>query len=119
MPSPRTWSRSTARSPCSRSTPSQSSTTSRSASSMSTRPPTGDDAGAPPPWFPDEATLTRLATEFFGPVPGHEPSQAPESELSDDVAPAVGRPAEASGEASDHDPRHALAGYPAFDDVAG
>jgi cysteine desulfurase/selenocysteine lyase len=48
------------------------STTSKSASSMSTPTPTGEGGGASPAWLPDEATLTQLANEFFGPMPGHE-----------------------------------------------
>ena len=28
-----------------------------------------------PPWLPDEATLTLLANELYGPVPGHGPEQ--------------------------------------------
>ena len=42
---------------------------------MTTHPPTGEVGGAVPEWFPDEATLTRLANEFFGNMPGHDPDR--------------------------------------------
>ena len=32
--------------------------------------------------MPDEATLTRLATEFFGAMPGHEPEQVLSADLT-------------------------------------
>lgn len=41
---------------------------------MTTPTPTADGGGSAPGWWPDDATLTQLATELFGPVPGHEPS---------------------------------------------
>ena len=42
--------------------------------------PTGDGASAVPPWLPDEATLTRLANEFFGAMPGHERGPGPSAD---------------------------------------
>jgi cysteine desulfurase/selenocysteine lyase len=41
---------------------------------MSMTIPTGDATLAGPGWMPDEATLTRLANEFFGPLTLSEPS---------------------------------------------
>jgi cysteine desulfurase/selenocysteine lyase len=43
---------------------------------MSTPTPTGEGGGAVPAWLPDEATLTQLANEFFGAMPGHEADRA-------------------------------------------
>jgi cysteine desulfurase/selenocysteine lyase len=43
---------------------------------MSTATPTGDGVSAAGPGVPDEALLTRLANEFFGPMPGHDPRPA-------------------------------------------
>jgi cysteine desulfurase/selenocysteine lyase len=43
---------------------------------MSTPTPTGDGVSAAAPLWPDEATLSRLANEFFGAMPGHEPRPA-------------------------------------------
>ncbi|WP_037078499.1 family 2A encapsulin nanocompartment cargo protein cysteine desulfurase [Pseudonocardia spinosispora] len=40
-----------------------------------TTPPTTAD-GAVPPWLPDEATLTRMASELFSALPGQDPSAA-------------------------------------------
>lgn len=39
---------------------------------MTTRPPTGDGGDAAAGWFPDEATLGRLANEFFKSPPGEQ-----------------------------------------------
>jgi cysteine desulfurase/selenocysteine lyase len=44
---------------------------------MSTTTPTGDGASAAPPWLPDEATLTRLANEFFAAIPDPESAGLP------------------------------------------
>ena len=54
---------------------------------MTTPTPTADAGGGAPPWLPDDATLTQLATEFFGPMPGHEPPPPPASAAP---APAAG-----------------------------
>src|SRR6478735_11915609 len=60
-------------------------TTSRSTSSMTTPRPTADlvssltsvpDAPELPSWLPDEATLNRLAGEFFAALPGTLPTDA-------------------------------------------
>jgi len=78
---------------------------------MTTHPPTGESGGALPSWVPDEATLTRLASEFFGTLPGPEP----EDELSDDSAKHV---VESSGEAIGSRPQSKPA-YPFAGDIAG
>jgi cysteine desulfurase/selenocysteine lyase len=39
---------------------------------MTTPPPTGEGAGPALDWVPDEAALTRLASEFFATMPGQE-----------------------------------------------
>jgi cysteine desulfurase / selenocysteine lyase len=44
---------------------------------MSMPTPTGDAANVPPAWIPDEATLTRMASEFFGTLPVSEPAAFP------------------------------------------
>ena len=45
---------------------------------MTTATPTGSDEGAAPPaWLPDEATLTRLASEFYGVLNGGPPAGQP------------------------------------------
>jgi cysteine desulfurase / selenocysteine lyase len=49
---------------------------------MTTPPPTAD--GGAPAWLPDEATLSRLAGEFFWALPGQPPQVGP---------PAMDRPA--------------------------
>jgi len=72
---------------------------------MSTHTPTGDNLGALPPWMPDEATLTRLATEFFGAMPGHEPEQVLSADLT-----AAQDAAQPHAELTDH--RDVTAGYP-------
>ena len=70
---------------------------------MSTHTPTGDDVGVAAPWFPDDATLSRLATEYFGPMPGHEaqPPAQPAAGPSGYQLPApvlgVPSPADATG----------------------
>ena len=43
---------------------------------MSTTTPTGDGVSAAPSWQPDEATLARLANEFFAALPAYEPTVA-------------------------------------------
>src|ERR1017187_5907178 len=43
---------------------------------MNMATPTDDGVSAAAPAAPDEATLTRLANEFFGAMPGHEPLPA-------------------------------------------
>ncbi|MGA2529700.1 MAG: family 2A encapsulin nanocompartment cargo protein cysteine desulfurase [Acidimicrobiales bacterium] len=60
---------------------------------MNTHTPTGDGAGALPPWLPDEATLTRLANEFFGNMPAREP----EDELSEESVRSARRPQSSAG----------------------
>jgi cysteine desulfurase / selenocysteine lyase len=55
---------------------------------MITATPTGSEGGAAPPaWLPDEATLTRLATEFYGPLgggpPALQPANAPQNDERD------------------------------------
>ena len=56
--------------------------------------------------MPDEATLTRLATEFFGAMPGHEPEQV----LSADSTTAQ-RAVLPRAELTDHQPPGELLGY--------
>ena len=41
---------------------------------MSTTTPTGDGGAAVVPWVPDEATLTRLANQFFAEFPSQRPA---------------------------------------------
>jgi cysteine desulfurase / selenocysteine lyase len=41
---------------------------------MSTTTPTGDGGAAAAPWLPDEATLTRLANQFFAEFPSQRPA---------------------------------------------
>jgi len=55
---------------------------------MNTTTPTGDGAGALPLGLPDEATLTRLANEFFRELPG----QHPPAVLSGEPAVLPGEP---------------------------
>src|ERR1022692_3758775 len=43
---------------------------------MTTATPTGDAAGAAESWLPDEATLARLANEFFAAPPAEQPVTA-------------------------------------------
>ena len=74
---------------------------------MSTHTPTGERVGAAPAWIPDEATLTRLANEFFGAMPGHEPEQALPA------GPATARhPAPPPTELPDHQSPAVVPGYP-------
>jgi cysteine desulfurase/selenocysteine lyase len=69
---------------------------------------------AGPPWLPDEATLTRLATEFFGPMPGHETGPA----LPADQTAALHVP-QPSAEPADYQPPAAVSGYPPAAEVPG
>lgn len=61
---------------------------------MSTPTPTGDGVSDVPPWVPDEATLTKLANEFFGAMPGHEPRQvrSEEAQKTEPVFRAASEP---------------------------
>ena len=43
---------------------------------MNTTTPTGDGVSGVPAWLPDEATLTRLANEYFAALPGQPPASA-------------------------------------------
>ena len=80
---------------------------------MSTHTPTGEAGGAAPPWVPDEETLTRLADEFFGPMPGHGQEEA----VSPDQ-PAVRHETRPSAEASHYQPP-LVGGHPVPPDVPG
>ncbi len=51
---------------------------------MTTRPATGEGVGDAPSWLPDEATLTRLATDSYGAMPGHTPRPPSSAVLSAD-----------------------------------
>ena len=67
---------------------------------MSTPTPTGDGAVASVDWVPDEATLTRLASEFFATMPGQAPDQLKGSDKAPardelDSTPPANRPGEA------------------------
>ena len=73
---------------------------------MTTHPPTGEGDGALPSWVPDEATLTRLANEFFGTMPGHGP-QAPSADESNLPKADLPGPEEATAYA----PQADLLGY--------
>ncbi|MGD0942979.1 MAG: family 2A encapsulin nanocompartment cargo protein cysteine desulfurase [Acidimicrobiales bacterium] len=81
---------------------------------MTTHTPTGDGVSAAPPWLPDEATLTRLATEFFGPMPGHETGPA----LPADPTAALHVP-QPSAEPADYQAPAVVSGYPPAADVPG
>jgi cysteine desulfurase/selenocysteine lyase len=70
--------------------------------------------GAVPSWLPDEATLTELATEFFGTMPGHEPGQAPTPGTSRSEQPAAAR-----SDAADLRPAAVVSGHPATGDPPG
>jgi cysteine desulfurase / selenocysteine lyase len=56
---------------------------------MNTATPTGDGGTAAAPWPPDEATLTRMANEFFAQFPGQPATAAPGHEQTA-VASAYG-----------------------------
>jgi len=63
--------------------------------------------------MPDEATLTRLATEFFGAMPGHEARQlAPADSLP------AGHAAQPSGEPGDCQPAAVVPGYQPPDELS-
>ena len=60
---------------------------------MTTRLSTGKGDGDAPSWLPDEATLTRLATDSYGTMPGHAPrppSSAGSSADEHPVPPGIG-----------------------------
>ena len=57
---------------------------------MSTATPTGDGGAVAVPWLPDEATLTRMANEFFAAFPGQPAPVVPAYEPAP-VAPAYER----------------------------
>jgi len=63
--------------------------------------------------MPDEATLTRLATEFFGTMPGHEPRQ-----LAPADSPPAGHTAQPPGEAGDYQPAVVVPGYQPPDELS-
>ena len=57
---------------------------------MSTATPTGDGVSAVPDWLPDEATLTRMANEFFAALPDQQQAATPS--IATTVSPALVAP---------------------------
>ena len=81
---------------------------------MTTRPATGEGVGDVPSWLPDEATLTRLATDSYGTMPGHapRPRSTPGSAADEHPVPPGSSPGELA-------PPSVATGYPVPGDVPG